>query len=85
MEDGVWTEYYPNKEVKLKQEYVNGLLANIIICQDSTGKTLPKGTLKEGNGTVINYSEKGLKVASGSYEEGLQTGVWTFYFENGQK
>ena len=49
------------------------------------GKTLDKGTLKDGTGTRITYYVSGNKESEGSYKSGKGDGLWIFYHENGKK
>lgn len=74
---GVW--YHPNKttsQVRQKALYkydandVNGLRWEIIEINDYNGNPLPKGTLKNGNGTWISYDDKDKPTIITTYQNG---------------
>lgn len=71
-EDGIYKYYYPNGQLWTEKEYKEGKLMNIINNYDSQGKAREKGTLKEGNGTVIFYTEKGGVYSIITYKEGKE-------------
>lgn len=74
---GVW--YHPNKttlQVRQRALYkydandVNGLRWEIIEINDYNGKPLPKGTLKNGNGTWISYDDYDKPTIITTYQNG---------------
>ena len=76
---GITIWYHPNKtnsQVRQKVLYkydpndVNGLRWEIIEINDYNGKPLPKGTLKNGNGTWISYDDNDKPTTITSYQNG---------------
>jgi TPR repeat protein len=76
---GVCVWYHPqktNSQVKQKALYkydandVNGLRWEIIEINDYNGNPLPKGTLKNGNGTWISYDENDKPTVITTYQNG---------------
>ena len=71
------TEWY-HKNGKLKQKVLykrnpddpEGLRWEILEVNDKNGNPLPKGTLKNGNGTIINYDENGKPLKTITYQNG---------------
>lgn len=69
-EDGIYKYYYPNGQLWIEKEYKEGRVMNVINNYDSEGKAREKGTLKEGNGTIILYTEKGEIYSIVTYKDG---------------
>jgi antitoxin component YwqK of YwqJK toxin-antitoxin module len=55
--DGTSIAYHNNGVLWTKREYVNGLLFNVEMNNDRNGQPRDKGTIKDGNGTMIRYDE----------------------------
>lgn len=51
--------YYSNGQLAFEKEYINGKVWNINKLYSPKGKALEKGTLKDGNGTLKTYNDKG--------------------------
>lgn len=58
-EDGKGIWFYKNGQFKGELLFNSGRLMEIVSLFDQTGRTLEKGTLKEGSGTVNNYTDDG--------------------------
>ena len=57
--EGIYRYYYENGQLWVEKEYRNERLWNIAGSYDSKGKSKDTGTLKDGNGTVLFYTEEG--------------------------
>lgn len=68
---GKFTFFYKNKKVIQTVLMENGKWMEVIECFDMNGNPIKKGTLKNGNGTILLYN----------VDTGKQTAVWNF--ENG--
>jgi len=81
LKDSVWQVYYENGNPQLEVLYRKGLRIKILNAYDLEGKQI----VKDGNGQMINYFNS-LKIQSqGNLEDGVEQGLWTFYYENGSK
>ncbi|MBC7412280.1 MAG: hypothetical protein H7331_07490 [Bacteroidia bacterium] len=58
--EGMETIYHQNGQLWSEKKYSNGNIVDMITLLDDTGKPLDKGTLKNGNGTVLYYTENGI-------------------------
>jgi antitoxin component YwqK of YwqJK toxin-antitoxin module len=67
---GRYQYYYESGQIWIEKEYKDNLLWNVSFSYDSAGKSLDKGTLKDGNGTVRYYDEKGKLYSIEYYEKG---------------
>lgn len=67
-------EYHPNGKIKSKSTYQNGGLRNILSLKDKDGNDLDFGTLKNGNGTLKEYSEEGTLELKKTIENGISHG-----------
>src|SRR5690606_31920685 len=75
--------YWDNGNLMQEQEWKKGKLITIGDISDPQGKSLVKGTLKNGNGTSKSYHPNGKLEADGIYKDGLATGEWKYYNEKG--
>ncbi|WP_044399258.1 hypothetical protein [Lacinutrix sp. Hel_I_90] len=82
MRDGKFTIYHKNGEVYTIQDYSDNKLLNIITTNDSSGKSLDKGTLSNGNGIQFNYDAEGNLSEKLKFEDGLKT--HSSQFQNGE-
>ncbi len=57
--DGEWKLYFDNGQLYQTQLWKNGRFMDLISCFDGKGSPLKKGTLTDGNGTVISYYKSG--------------------------
>lgn len=57
--NGKWERYYDNGQLSQSFSRNNNKIINIFSCFDKNGNKLDKGTLKDGNGTIIMYDENG--------------------------
>ena len=73
---GITEWYHKNGKSKQKVLYKRspddpeGLRWEILEINDKNGNPLPKGTLKNGNGTIINYDENGKPLKTITYQNG---------------
>ena len=78
LKDSVWQVYCENGNPQLEVLYRKGLRIKILNAYDLVGKQI----VKDGNGQMINYFNS-LKIQSqGNLEDGVEQGLWTFYYEN---
>jgi antitoxin component YwqK of YwqJK toxin-antitoxin module len=70
--NGVSKDYYTNGKLKLEQEMKNGQHWTVIASYGPTGVKRDAGTLKDGNGTIINYKEDGSVQSVVSYKDGVE-------------
>lgn len=57
--DGKYQYYHSNGQLWVEKEFKDNLLFNVVANYDSGGHLKDKGTLKNGNGTVKYYDDKG--------------------------
>lgn len=69
-EDGQYQYFYENGQLWIEKEYKNGLLMNVKANYTAKGKERDKGTLKDGNGTVIYYTEEGKVYSIQTFKDG---------------
>lgn len=72
--DGLYTWYHDNGKIWTELMMKDGKTIEVISNYSSDGKTMPKGTLKNGTGTVIRYDEKGKQIAVDHYKDGVEVG-----------
>jgi len=83
MPDGLWKWYYENGNIKREENYFNGREDGEMIEYSNDGTIIARGSYingeKEGEWvyTVADHKE------IGSYQTGLRSGTWKFYFTNG--
>ena len=70
---GTYKYFHPNGQLWVEKEYMNDLLVNVIVNYDSAGKIKDKGTLKNGDGTVKCYDDKGKLYMIEHFKGGLKT------------
>jgi antitoxin component YwqK of YwqJK toxin-antitoxin module len=63
LRDGKILTYHDNGKIWVEIEYLDASIMNIKMNLDKNGLALDKGTLKNGNGTLINYDEEGKPVS----------------------
>ena len=68
--DGEWKIYHDNGQLYQVRLWENGKYMDIISTFDGRGKPLKKGTLVNGNGTVISYNKNGRFIAINNYING---------------
>jgi uncharacterized protein len=81
---GIQTNYYLNGKVKSKYEMIGGLIWNVLAQYDTSGKIIDYGTLRNGFGTLITYSDTGYLASRGEYKFGSANGKEISYFRNGE-
>ena len=78
---GSWTNYYENGQIESKIEYLPDNKTLIEDVWDIKGTQL----VSNGNGLYKTFSKTGQLLIIGQVENGIKTGKWTIYFENGKK
>ena len=64
--------FYENGQLWIEKTYENGLLLNVNGSYTKDGNLRDKGTIKNGNGTVIHYTEEGKIYAILTFQNGLK-------------
>jgi aminopeptidase N len=84
LKEGDWIYYYPNRKIKREVTYEGGKLNEVSKSYDKNGGLSElcnyKNDLPEGEYTKFR---KKVKVASGAYFEGVKTGLWSYYYPDG--
>jgi|SRR4051812_36672463 len=70
MATGNYKYYYENGQLWVEKEYKDGLLLNVKGNFDPKGNSRDKGTLVDGNGTVVFYTEEGKVYSEETYKNG---------------
>lgn len=68
--DGMYTQYHSNGQLWTERNYRVGKLWNILSNFDAEGKPKAIGSLKNGNGTVYLYNERGKLEQTLQYKNG---------------
>ncbi len=81
--DGTWHWYYSDGDLLREETYFNGREDGEMTEYDSTGNVISKGNYINGEkeGEWIHFVNDHKEV--GSYETGLRTGVWHYYYGDG--
>ncbi|WP_157485974.1 toxin-antitoxin system YwqK family antitoxin [Flavobacterium sp. Leaf359] len=58
---GVWKWFFPNGQIHTIRNYENGKLVSVDFAKNFKGNNIDKGTIKNGNGTLIVYETQILK------------------------
>ena len=74
--NGSYESFFENGELHKKAEYKNGTISTIHLIKNENGDTLEAGTLKNGNGTLVNYS---FDSSNRLYKSGF------YHYENGER
>ena len=77
-EDGIYQYYYENGQLWIEKAYENGLLLNVKGNYSKDGKPRDKGTIENGNGTVIHYTEEGKVYSIITFKNGLKVSEENF-------
>jgi antitoxin component YwqK of YwqJK toxin-antitoxin module len=80
---GISKLYHDNEQLWSETEMRDNKFWTAISSYDRNGKPQDKGTLKNGNGTLKTYNEKGELTAEADYEKGVLEGTSRGY-ENGR-
>jgi antitoxin component YwqK of YwqJK toxin-antitoxin module len=70
--EGLYQYFYENGQLWIEKIYDNDLLMQVLVSYDVKGNEKDKGTLKDGNGTVKYYDEKGNLYDIITYKDGLE-------------
>jgi antitoxin component YwqK of YwqJK toxin-antitoxin module len=84
-QDSVWRYYHRNGQKWSEILYDEGRMIEVFFNRDSTGKDLPNGTLKSGNGGYTSYFEDGKVQFEGNYRNGLLEGKCIEWDQEGRK
>ncbi|MBN2615388.1 MAG: toxin-antitoxin system YwqK family antitoxin [Bacteroidales bacterium] len=75
--NGTWKNYYENGNLFTERQYDKGKLMHVVSLLNPRGKPLDKGSLKNGNGTLIIYDSDGKFLRMDQYVNGIQqNGYW---------
>ncbi|MEZ0007272.1 antitoxin component YwqK of YwqJK toxin-antitoxin module [Flavobacterium sp. 28YEA47A] len=58
---GVWKWFFPNRQIHTIRNYENGKLISVDFAKNFDGHDIDKGTIENGNGTLIIYETQILK------------------------
>ena len=78
--NGKWTSYYDNGQIKRIQLWNAGKVIEVISYFDKNGKTLDKGTLKAGKGTINEYDANNKLISTIEFVNGEEID-WNDAFE----
>jgi antitoxin component YwqK of YwqJK toxin-antitoxin module len=83
---GTYTEYWPNKNVKLVQNISNGLEDGISELNFENGKLQEQRSYQDGqkHGIWYTYNESGVKIAEANYRHNKKDGIWRIWDESGK-
>lgn len=70
-EDSIYQYYHKNGQLWIEKTYDDGLLLNVKCNYDAQGKGRDKGTLQDGNGTLMFYDEDGKLYHIKAYKKGI--------------
>lgn len=82
VQHGLWTEFYPNKMIRLRTTYVYGNIVGKLEQWFQSGQKNRSGFYdKNGNetGWWITYYKNGLPQLAGHYRDGKQFGRWSVW------
>ncbi|BDD04900.1 toxin-antitoxin system YwqK family antitoxin [Aureibacter tunicatorum] len=79
---GLWGYFYKSGKLQKEEQWSKGKLLSVDKLLTSRGKDLEIGSLKDGDGTLNNYDEKGNLVSIGSFVDGYLDGPWLEYHNN---
>lgn len=83
---GTYTEYWPNKNVKLVQNIRNGVEDGVSEIYFEQGKLQEQRSYFEGekHGIWSTYNASGTKVAEANYRHNSKDGIWRIWDEYGK-
>ncbi|MCX6272703.1 MAG: hypothetical protein NTU44_16100 [Bacteroidetes bacterium] len=85
VQDGRWVYYHENGKLWSEMSYKEGKKWECFSNFDASGKPQSCGTIKNGNGIMISYYEKGGKMFESNFSNGIREGRSVDYYENGGK
>lgn len=81
--DGNYYEFYPSGKLKIKGCYIINLKTGVWKSFNENGDVLTKDTIP-WTGSFKGRDSSGVVIAEGHYENGLQSGEWTYYDTDGR-
>lgn len=81
--DSTYTTFYSNNRIKSITKYKNDNPTDAIAEYDSSGNFLDPGTLKNGDGTLKDYSFDGKLIGISNYKNSHLNGEFLGYYRNG--
>ncbi len=81
--DGLWTWYYENGNVWREESYFNGKEDGVATEYDELGNIITKGEYINGEKEGPWYYKVNDHTEEGSYQTGLRSGIWKYYYEDG--
>ena len=82
--DSLITYYYPNGNLWSTQEYKDGKRWNVLFTYNKNQDSINFGSIKNGNGTYINYTEEGTVKKQMNYKDGKLFGITKCYNPKGE-
>lgn len=76
--------YYPDGKLWGEWSMKDNMIWNSLSLVDTTGKPIDFGNFKDGNGTLINFTDSCIKEFSVEYKEGIPHGKSIQYYRNGK-
>ncbi|MCS6967195.1 MAG: hypothetical protein RMJ44_01935 [Cytophagales bacterium] len=89
-EDSLWRYFHLNGQESQQEHWYKGKLLEVTDFKAPNGRSLPKGTLKQGNGSRFIYHSrrswmgKWRLSVEGYYKNGLPEGRWRYYHPKGR-
>lgn len=80
--NGLWKWYYSNGQLRKEEDWLNGYRDGSMIEYDSLGNVLVKGSYRDDVPDGRWIVEINDFKAIGNYRDGLESGMWKFYYEN---
>ena len=82
---GTYTEYWPDKHVKMVQHIKNGMLDGTTELYSDSGKLLEQRSYLEGmkHGLWLIFNESGVKISEAGYRHDKKNGIWHIWNDDG--
>ena len=84
LKNGIWGRFHKNGILKIEEIYNLGRLINVTDYSLSDGSNVSSGTLKDGDGELIDYYDNGSLFSISNYMEGYLNGEYKEFHLNGK-
>ena len=86
MQEGPWTHYHPNGQLKSKGEYKSGRQEGLWVRYHENGQLRSKGDYKNDTqeGLWVTHNKNGQLFIEANFKEGEQDGLLVQYYDNGK-
>jgi antitoxin component YwqK of YwqJK toxin-antitoxin module len=86
LENGRWTWWYENENIKEVSSYFYGLLNGPTLTYYDNGNLKQEGYFIKGvqDSLMRSFSRDSVLMEEGLYLEGQKTGTWNYWFESGE-